>query len=74
MENGFKWETTFSECNKVLTHTFSPRVKVVTDLRNNTLSQYLDDEIKDTISIAELSIESYTQKLVAVHQSAKSLE
>lgn len=68
-----KWDTEYDEANKMLTHTFSDRVKVITNLKECMTIVYKDGNRIRTID-ADISIKSYTNFLLSVADDAEKLK
>ncbi len=61
-------ETTFEECEKTMTCTFGPRVKLVVDRKTNDVNVYVDGEPRETYNckcIADLMQLQYETQLMA---------
>ena len=71
-KNKFNWDTEFNTAENLMIHTFSDRVKVVTNIKTGEVKTMRDDEIIGRRS--DLLISDYERYLIAIAQDAAKLQ
>lgn len=70
----FNWKTEFNTSELLMIHTFSERVKVVTDLKNQTISYLKDGDLIDKFDCAEITLEEYENYLIEIAKCAETIK
>lgn len=71
----YTWHTEFDQANKMMTHTFSDRIKVVVHLAFSTITLFKDNEVVNKFSFEkDYTLKQYEQFLLNVARSAQQLK
>lgn len=70
----FNWDTEFETSKMLMIHTFSDRVKVVTDLKNCTIAKFKDGNMIQRTDCRTMTLSQYERYLVEVAESAETLK
>lgn len=70
----FNWDTEFNTAEFLMIHTFSQRVKVVTNLKENTISYLKDGELIDRFDCSETTLTEYEKYLMGIAKCAIMLK
>lgn len=71
MDKKYKWETTFNTTENLMIHTFTDRVKVVSDIKTGTVKVLKDGEVINTAE--NPAIVEYEKFLLKVAEDADKL-
>lgn len=72
MEKNYSWETTFKTADNLMIHTFTDRVKVVSNIKTGNLKVLKDGETINTIE--NPAITEYEKFLLKIAEDADTLE
>lgn len=67
----YNWTTVFDTANSLMVHTFSDRIKVITNLKNGDVKVFRDDEIVNEVN--NPSVTAYEEFLLQVAKNAEEL-
>lgn len=67
----YNWDTEFDTANNLMIHTFSDRIKVVTNLTTGEIKTFRDGEVIDRRN--DMSISDYEKFLIAIAKDANKL-
>ena len=70
----YTWTTTFESANETATHVFSPRVRVILELKFGIVITVRDGEPVDKFECGEMTISEYETFLLGIAKSAAILE
>jgi len=70
----FNWDTEFNTSEHLMIHTFTDRVKVVTNLKNLTICYMKDGEVIDRIDCSEMTLTDYERYLGGIARCAETLK
>lgn len=71
MEKNYTWETTFNTAENLMIHTFTDRVKVVSNIKTGVVKVLKDGEVINTAE--NPAIVEYEKFLLKVAEDAKKL-
>lgn len=72
MEKNYSWETTFETADNLMIHTFTDRVKVVSNIKTGNVKVLKDGETINTIE--NPAITEYEKFLLKIAEDADKLE
>lgn len=69
---GYNWETEFITADNLMIHTFSERVKVVTNIKNGTIKVFKDDQV--IIERSDMQMSEYEKFLLRIAEDTETLK
>lgn len=72
MSNKYYWETEFDTAKDLMIHTFSDRIKVVTNIKTGEVKTLRDGEVIDRLQ--DISISDYEKFLMRIAVDAGKLK
>lgn len=72
MEKNYSWETTFKTADNLMIHTFTDRVKVVSNIKTGSVKVLKDGEVINTVE--NPAITEYERFLLKIAEDADKLK
>lgn len=72
MEKNYSWETTFETADNLMIHTFTDRVKVVSNIKTGSVKVLKDGEVINTVE--NPAITEYERFLLKIAEDADKLK
>lgn len=72
MEKKYSWETTFETADNLMIHTFTDRVKVVSNIKTGSVKVLKDGEVINTVE--NPAITEYERFLLKIAEDADKLK